>query len=101
MAVCRRCDGALQGGRWLPRFFLCDVNGRLYILQARPETVKSQESKDKVEKFALKSYGKVLASGRAIGQKIGVGPVRVVNDPAEMNSVKPGDVLVASFRPIR
>ena len=73
------------------------TDGRLYILQARPETVKSQESKDKVEKFALKSYGKVLASGRAIGQKIGVGPVRIVNDPAEMNSVKPGDVLVADM----
>ena len=73
------------------------TDGRLYILQARPETVKSQESRDKVEKFALKSYGKVLASGRAIGQKIGVGPVRVVNDPAEMNSVKPGDVLVADM----
>ena len=73
------------------------TDGRLYILQARPETVKSQESKDKVEKFALKSYGKVLASGRAIGQKIGVGPVRVVNDPAEMNTVKPGDVLVADM----
>ena len=73
------------------------TDGRLYILQARPETVKSQESKDKVEKFALKSYGKVLASGRAIGQKIGIGPVRVVNDPAEMNSVKPGDVLVADM----
>ena len=73
------------------------TDGRLYILQARPETVKSQESKDKVEKFALKSYGKVLASGRAIGQKIGVGPVRVVSDPAEMNTVKPGDVLVADM----
>lgn len=73
------------------------TDGRLYILQARPETVKSQESKDKVEKFALKSYGKVVASGRAIGQKIGVGPVRVVSDPAEMNSVKPGDVLVADM----
>ncbi len=73
------------------------VDGRLYILQARPETVKSQESKDKVEKFALKSYGKVLASGRAIGQKIGVGPVRVVNDPSQMNIVKAGDVLVADM----
>jgi len=73
------------------------IDGRLYILQARPETVKSQESKDKVEKFALKSYGKVLSTGRAIGQKIGVGPVRVVSDPSEMNSVKPGDVLVADM----
>ena len=73
------------------------IDGRLYILQARPETVKSQESKDKVEKFALKSYGKVLSTGRAIGQKIGIGPVRVVSDPSEMNSVKPGDVLVADM----
>ena len=73
------------------------IDGRLYILQARPETVKSQESKDKVEKFALKSYGKVLASGRAIGQKIGVGPVRVVSDPSQMNTVKAGDVLVADM----
>lgn len=73
------------------------VDGRLYILQARPETVKSQESKDKVEKFALKSYGKVLSTGRAIGQKIGVGPVRVVSDPSQMNTVKPGDVLVADM----
>ena len=73
------------------------IDGRLYILQARPETVKSQESKDKVEKFALKSYGKVIASGRAIGQKIGVGPVRIVSDPSEMNTVKAGDVLVADM----
>ena len=73
-------------------------DGKLYILQARPETVKSQETAgSKIEKFRLKQFGKVLASGRAIGQKIGVGPVRVVKDPAEMNRVQPGDVLVADM----
>ena len=73
------------------------VDGKLYILQARPETVKSQEGHGRVEKFKLKSFSKVLASGRAIGQKIGVGPVRVVHDPSEMDQVKPGDVLVADM----
>ncbi len=73
-------------------------DGKLYILQARPETVKSQETAgSKIEKVRLKQFGKVLASGRAIGQKIGVGPVRVVKDPAEMNRVQPGDVLVADM----
>jgi len=73
-------------------------DGKLYILQARPETVKSQEaSHGAIEKYKLKQYGKVLASGRAIGQKIGAGPVRVVNDPAEMNRVQAGDVLVADM----
>ena len=73
-------------------------DGKLYILQARPETVKSQETAgSKIEKFRLKQFGKVLASGRAIGQKIGVGPVRVVKDTAEMNRVQPGDVLVADM----
>ncbi|MDE2586451.1 MAG: phosphoenolpyruvate synthase, partial [Betaproteobacteria bacterium] len=73
------------------------VDGKLYILQARPETVKSQEGHGRVEKFKLKSFSKVLASGRAIGQKIGVGPVRVVHNPSEMDQVKPGDVLVADM----
>jgi pyruvate, water dikinase len=73
-------------------------DGKLYILQARPETVKSQEvAGNQIEKFRLKQFGKVLAAGRAIGQKIGVGPVRVVSDPAEMNRVQPGDVLVADM----
>ncbi|MCL2344805.1 MAG: phosphoenolpyruvate synthase, partial [Desulfobulbus sp.] len=73
------------------------VDGKLYILQARPETVQSQARAGKQEKFKLKSFSKVLASGRAIGQKIGVGPVRVVKDPKEMDQVKPGDVLVADM----
>ena len=73
------------------------IDGKLYILQARPETVQSQAGAGKVEKFKLKSFSKVLASGRAIGQKIGVGPVRIVKDPKEMDQVRPGDVLVADM----
>ncbi|MDB5728515.1 MAG: ppsA [Noviherbaspirillum sp.] len=73
-------------------------DGKLYILQARPETVKSQQkASDVQQRFKLKSSGTVLASGRAIGQKIGAGPVRVIRDPAEMERVQPGDVLVADM----
>ncbi|HEX7647376.1 MAG TPA: phosphoenolpyruvate synthase [Noviherbaspirillum sp.] len=73
-------------------------DGKLYILQARPETVKSQQkSTDSQQRFKLKSSGTVLASGRAIGQKIGAGPVRVIRDPSEMERVQPGDVLVADM----
>ena len=72
-------------------------DGKIYILQARPETVKSRESGNRLEKFKLKSFSKVLAAGRAIGQKIGVGPVRIVRDPKEMDKVQPGDVLVADM----
>jgi pyruvate, water dikinase len=73
------------------------IDGKLYILQARPETVKSQEGHERLQKFKLKTYSKVLASGRAIGQKIGCGPVRIVTDPSQMNKVQPGDVLVADM----
>ncbi|MDO9271549.1 MAG: phosphoenolpyruvate synthase [Rugosibacter sp.] len=73
-------------------------DGKLYILQARPETVKSQDDHASViEKYKLKQHGKVLTSGRAIGQKIGSGVVRVVKDPAQMHLVQPGDVLVADM----
>lgn len=77
-------------------------DGKLYILQARPETVKSQATHSAggvnvLEKYKLKQHGKVLTSGRAIGQKIGSGPVRIVKDPSEMNRVQPGDVLVADM----
>jgi pyruvate, water dikinase len=73
-------------------------DGKLYILQARPETVKSQQkATDAQQRFKLKSSGTVLASGRAIGQKIGAGPVRVIRDPSEMERVQPGDVLVADM----
>ena len=73
------------------------VDGKLYILQARPETVKSQSSGLAMEKYRLKQYGRALTHGRAIGQKIGAGPVRVVTSASEMNRVKPGDVLVTDM----
>jgi pyruvate, water dikinase len=72
------------------------VDGRLYILQARPETVKSRKT-DGQEKHKLKSRSKVLAEGRAIGQKIGAGIVRVVKDASEMARVQVGDVLVTDM----
>jgi pyruvate,water dikinase len=73
-------------------------DGKLYILQARPETVKSQQkATDAQQRFKLKGSSSVLATGRAIGQKIGAGPVRVIRDAAEMERVQPGDVLVADM----
>jgi pyruvate,water dikinase len=73
-------------------------DGKLYILQARPETVKSQQkATDVQQRFKLKGSSVVLATGRAIGQKIGAGPVRVITDPSEMERVQPGDVLVADM----
>ncbi len=73
-------------------------DGKLYILQARPETVKSQQkASDAQVRFKLKGTGTVLAHGRAIGQKIGAGRVRVIHDPSEMERVQPGDVLVADM----
>ena len=73
------------------------VDGKLYILQARPETVKSQETNDSQQRFALKGSGRVLATGRAIGQKIGIGRVRIVADASEMDQVEDGDVLVTDM----
>ena len=72
-------------------------DGKLYILQARPETVKSQQSGHVMEKYRLKQYGKSLTHGRAIGQKIGAGHVRIVKDASEMDRVKAGDVLVTDM----
>jgi pyruvate,water dikinase len=71
-------------------------DGRLYVLQARPETVKSRK-RDVEERFALKGRSKVLSSGRAIGHKIGSGTVRVVGDASEMARVQDGDVLVTDM----
>jgi len=72
-------------------------DGLLYILQARPETVKSQ-AKGKVEqRYTLLGSSQVLVSGRAIGQKIGAGPVRLVDDIADMDKVQPGDILVTDM----
>jgi len=73
------------------------VDGKLYILQARPETVKSQTTGHVMEKYRLKQYGKALTHGRAIGQKIGAGTVRVVKDASEMNRVQAGDILVTDM----
>src|SRR5436190_765647 len=71
-------------------------DGRLYILQARPETVKSRK-RDVEERFALKGSSRVLVTGRAIGHKIGSGSVRVVPDASQMSRVKKGDVLVTDM----
>jgi pyruvate,water dikinase len=73
------------------------VDGKLYILQARPETVKSQAAGQVEQRYSLKSTGTVLAEGRAIGQKIGTGPVRIVQSITEMDRVQPGDVLVTDM----
>ncbi|MDR1529984.1 MAG: phosphoenolpyruvate synthase [Burkholderiales bacterium] len=73
------------------------IDGKLYILQARPETVKSRESADVLRRYHLEGGGKVLASGRAIGQKVGQGRVRVVKSITEMDRVQKGDVLVADM----
>jgi len=73
-------------------------DGKLYILQARPETVKSRQTgADSQQKFKLKATGEVLVEGRAIGQKIGAGRVRVIEDAREMERVQPGDVLVTDM----
>ena len=73
------------------------ADGKIYILQARPETVKSQSEGRIEQRYRLKSTGTVLAEGRAIGQKVGTGPVRLVSSPAEMDRVLPGDVLVTDM----
>ena len=73
------------------------TDGQLYILQARPETVKSQAKGQAAQRFKLKGHGPVLAEGRAIGQKIGTGPVRLVHNISEMDKVQPGDVLVTDM----
>jgi pyruvate,water dikinase len=72
-------------------------DGQLYILQARPETVKSQSAGKTEVRYKLKGKGAVLASGRAIGQKVGPGPVRLVSHISEMDKVQPGDVLVTDM----
>ena len=73
------------------------LDGRIYILQARPETVKSQAGAEVQQRFKLTGKGAVLASGRAIGQKIGVGVVRNIRSSSEMDRVHAGDVLVTDM----
>ncbi len=72
-------------------------DGKLYIVQARPETVKSRSSGNVMERYLLKEKGKVLVEGRAIGQRIGAGPVKIIRDVSEMDKVQPGDVLVSDM----
>ncbi|CAN7440677.1 phosphoenolpyruvate synthase [Pseudorhodoferax sp. LjRoot39] len=73
------------------------TDGQLYILQARPETVKSQQAGKAEQRYKLKGRSAVLAEGRAIGQKIGTGPVRLVHHISQMDEVQPGDVLVTDM----
>ena len=73
------------------------IDGRLYIVQARPETVESRSSDTVMERYALKAKGRVLAQGSAIGQRIGAGVVRLIKDPSEMSRVQQGDVLVTDM----
>ncbi|MCX7241035.1 MAG: phosphoenolpyruvate synthase [Burkholderiales bacterium] len=73
------------------------IDGQLYILQARPETVKSQAANQVEYRYKLKAKGSVLVEGRAIGQKIGTGPVRIVHNISEMDKVMAGDILVTDM----
>ena len=74
------------------------VDGKIYILQARPETVKSQQAANDIQqRYRLKATGDIIVTGRAIGQKIGSGPVKIVGDISEMDQVQAGDVLVTDM----
>ena len=70
------------------------VDGLLYILQARPETVKSRPADGSQERFRLLESSELLVSGRAIGHKLGAGPVRIVKHAVDMGELKDGDILV-------
>lgn len=73
------------------------VNGKLYILQARPETVKSRANKQVLERYKLEETGVVLAEGRSIGQRIGQGRAKIIKDISEIHRVEPGDILVSDM----
>jgi pyruvate, water dikinase len=73
------------------------ADGKIYIVQARPETVRSREDSRVIERFILESTSEVLVTGRAIGQRIGKGPAKVISDLSEMNKVQAGDVLVTDM----
>lgn len=72
-------------------------DGKLYILQARPETVKSRDAANVMERYSLKEKGPLLTEGRSIGARIGTGPVRVISDISQMHLVQQGDVLVSDM----
>ena len=73
------------------------ADGQLYIVQARPETVRSRQDANVLERFALAEQGEVIAEGRAIGHKIGAGPAKVIASLEQMDDIKPGDVLVTDM----
>ncbi|MGB1561325.1 MAG: phosphoenolpyruvate synthase [Sinimarinibacterium flocculans] len=73
------------------------IDGKLYILQARPETVKSRASTNVLRRYKLKNKGTVLTEGRAIGQKVGAGTVRILDSIEQMTRVQAGDVLVTDM----
>ena len=73
------------------------VDGKIYIVQARPETVKSRQSTQNIERYQLLETSKILVEGRAIGQKIGTGKTKIINDLSEMDSVNQGDILVTDM----
>ncbi|KTD58806.1 phosphoenolpyruvate synthase [Legionella sainthelensi] len=73
------------------------LNGQLYILQARPETVKSRDNKQILERYTLQRKGEILTEGRSIGQRIGQGKARIITDVNEMDRVQPGDVLISDM----
>jgi pyruvate,water dikinase len=74
------------------------LTGELYILQARPETVKSQtQQQNTIERYALKQKSKVLVEGQSIGQRIGKGVARIISDPKNMHDVKPGEILITDM----
>jgi pyruvate,water dikinase len=73
------------------------LNGKLYILQARPETVKANAQVDMQKRYRLKERSEIMVSGRAIGNRVGIGPVRLVEDASEMARVESGDVLVTDM----
>src|SRR6185437_10349786 len=73
------------------------MDGKLYILQSRPETVQTQVRERTLQRYRLKGKSEILVSGRAIGQKVGSGPVRLILDAREMSRVQGGDVLVTDM----
>jgi len=73
------------------------IDGQLYILQARPETVKSRGNEQQLERYTLKKHSEILAEGRSIGQRIGQGKARIIRDISEMHRVEPGDVLISDM----
>lgn len=72
-------------------------DGKLYIVQARPETVKSRQTSTKIERYLLKEHAEVLCEGRSIGQRIGQGVVRIVDNIDQMDQIQDGDVLVTDM----